>query len=65
MSARNDRLKRATQDLQKMLKELEPYIHRPTVVEPTTRGRWVRNEGGSFGKDGLYPPGKTTRLATN
>ena len=45
MANQRNRLKKAGDDLQKILEDLRPYIRRPVVVEPTTRGKWVRNDG--------------------
>ena len=48
MKNQQDRLKEAASDLQEIMEELEPYIRKPVVVEPTTKGRWVHNDGKGF-----------------
>lgn len=40
-SNRKNELKRAAKDLKKILEEIEPYVHKPTVFEPSTRGKWA------------------------
>jgi len=44
MSSQKNRLEKAARDLQSILEEIEPYIKRPVVVEPTTIGRWTRGD---------------------
>ena len=44
MSSQKNRLEKAARDLQNILEEIEPYIKRPVVVEPTTIGRWTRGD---------------------
>lgn len=44
MANQRDRIRKAAEDLQEMMEELGPYVRRPVVVEPTTRGRWVRGD---------------------
>lgn len=41
MKDRNRRLQKAAKDLQTMLEEIEPYIRRPVVSIPSTKGRWT------------------------
>ena len=45
MSNKKDRIKVAAEDLREMLEELEPYIRRPVVIKPSTKGRWIRSDG--------------------
>lgn len=42
------RVKRAAQDLERILDEIGPFIRRPTVVEPSTRDKWVKSDSFSF-----------------
>jgi len=44
MTNQKDRIRKAAEDLEEIMEELGPYIRRPVVVEPTTRGRWVRGD---------------------
>lgn len=47
MENQKDRLTKAGSNLQDMLAELEPYIRRPVVEKPSTKGRWVRSDAKS------------------
>ena len=49
MSNKKDKIKVAAEDLREMLEELEPYIRRPVVIKPSTKGRWIRSDGKSAG----------------
>ena len=43
MQTRQQRLAEAAKNLETIMENIAPYVHRPVVVvEPTTRGRWAR-----------------------
>jgi len=39
------RLERAAENLKRILRELEPYTHKPAVREVSTEGTWTSSDG--------------------